>query len=186
MGKSSVLTFFCACVPGFGQMYQGYMKRGLSMALWFWGLITVATVLNLGVLTILLPVIWAYAFFDTFNIRHLSPQQRAVFADEYIPNAEWLEKRGVNSSFLKGRGGKIVGGIFIALGIFMIYDNFVRSLLWQLAERLPFLSNFLYNLPTVLVAVAVIALGFWMLGRSRKNQNNTPPEQDDTTPFKGE
>ena len=33
MLKNGFLTFCCAFVPGAGQMYQGYMKRGLSLIL---------------------------------------------------------------------------------------------------------------------------------------------------------
>ena len=31
MLKNGFLTFCCAFIPGAGQMYQGYMKRGLSL-----------------------------------------------------------------------------------------------------------------------------------------------------------
>ena len=31
MKKNGILTFLFAFVPGAGQMYQGYMKRGLSL-----------------------------------------------------------------------------------------------------------------------------------------------------------
>ena len=33
MLKNGFLTFCCAFIPGAGQMYQGYMKRGLSLIL---------------------------------------------------------------------------------------------------------------------------------------------------------
>ena len=33
MLKNGFLTFCCAFIPGAGQMYQGYMKRGLSLML---------------------------------------------------------------------------------------------------------------------------------------------------------
>ena len=68
--KSGFLTFCFACLPGAGEMYLGYMKRGLSVMLAFWGLIFVASLLNMGILGILAPVIWAYSFFDTFNLLH--------------------------------------------------------------------------------------------------------------------
>ena len=31
MKKNFFLSFICACVPGAGQMYQNYMKRGVSL-----------------------------------------------------------------------------------------------------------------------------------------------------------
>ena len=35
MMKNGILTFFFAFCPGAGQMYQGYMKRGLSLITMF-------------------------------------------------------------------------------------------------------------------------------------------------------
>ena len=33
MKKNGFLTFIFACIPGAGQMYYGYMQRGLSIAM---------------------------------------------------------------------------------------------------------------------------------------------------------
>ena len=35
MKKNGILTLLVACIPGAGQMYQGYMKRGLSLITMF-------------------------------------------------------------------------------------------------------------------------------------------------------
>ena len=35
MKKNALLTFIFACIPGAGQMYYGYMKRGLSLITFF-------------------------------------------------------------------------------------------------------------------------------------------------------
>ena len=35
MKKNGILTLLFACIPGAGQMYQGYMKRGLSLITMF-------------------------------------------------------------------------------------------------------------------------------------------------------
>ena len=53
--KSGFLTFCFACLPGAGEMYLGYMKRGLSVMIAFWGLIFVASLRNMGILGILAP-----------------------------------------------------------------------------------------------------------------------------------
>ena len=37
MKKNALLTFIFACVPGAGQMYYGYMQRGLSLIALFCG-----------------------------------------------------------------------------------------------------------------------------------------------------
>lgn len=35
MKKNGFLTFIFACIPGAGQMYYGYMQRGLSLITMF-------------------------------------------------------------------------------------------------------------------------------------------------------
>ena len=46
MKKNNFLTFLFACIPGAGQMYYGYMRRGLSMILIFCLTCMVATLLR--------------------------------------------------------------------------------------------------------------------------------------------
>ena len=67
MLKNGFLTFCCAFIPGAGQMYQGYMKRGLSLILTACLIGMVSSLLNPVLL--LLVVVWMYSFFDTFNLR---------------------------------------------------------------------------------------------------------------------
>ena len=85
MKKNILLTFACALVPGCGQMYQGFMKRGLSLLFWFFAGIGVAAMLNLGFLCLLLPIIWLYSFFDTFKLRNLSDDQQMALGDFFSP-----------------------------------------------------------------------------------------------------
>ena len=66
MLKNGFLTFCCAFIPGAGQMYQGYMKRGLSLILTACCIGMVSSLLNPVLL--LLVVVWMYSFFDTFNL----------------------------------------------------------------------------------------------------------------------
>lgn len=180
MRRNGFLTFICALFPGFGQMYQGYMRRGVSLAFWFWGLAFVAGMLGLGVMTFLMVVIWAYSFFDTFNLRSLSPEQRAVFQDNYVPSAEWLTQHKLDRFVTSGKGGKAIAWVLIGVGVIILYNNFVSFVYYQLREYLPFLATFLDRLPQLVIALAVIALGVWML-RGRRQ----PPSDDDITPYGG-
>ena len=58
-----------SCVPGCGQMCLGYMKRGISQTIIFSVLAFIAVFLEMGVLTVLILPLWAYSFFDSFNLR---------------------------------------------------------------------------------------------------------------------
>ena len=58
MKKHPIATFIFACWPGAGQMYLGYTKRGVSLMTAFMLTIGISGFLNIGIFSILLPVIW--------------------------------------------------------------------------------------------------------------------------------
>ena len=82
MRKSRILTFLFALWPGAGQMYLGYMKRGVSLMGLFFLIFAIMGFLGLSFLAFLLPIIWFYAFFDTMNLRSMSY--------EFLPQDDFL------------------------------------------------------------------------------------------------
>ena len=46
MKKNAFLTFIFACIPGAGQMYYGYMKRGTSLLVYFCLFIMLGTIIS--------------------------------------------------------------------------------------------------------------------------------------------
>ena len=50
--KNGFLLFIASCLSGCGQMYQGYMKRGLSLLLAFCMVLFVSTYFYLGTLVL--------------------------------------------------------------------------------------------------------------------------------------
>lgn len=181
MRRNGFLTFCFSFVPGCGQMYQGYMRRGISLLGWFCLVIFLAMVLGMGTLSIFLLAIWAYSFFDSFNIRALPDEQRANFRDDYMPNAAFLKKVSGGKLQLEGKGGRILGWVFIAIGGLLLYDNFLRPVLDQIAFYFPPVSFILYNIPALLLALGAIVAGIWILARVRGNQS-----KDDFIPYSGE
>ena len=67
MKKNGILTLLFAFIPGAGQMYQGYMKRGLSLVLMAAAIGMASALIPPVVFTLL--VVFMYSFFDTFNLR---------------------------------------------------------------------------------------------------------------------
>ena len=67
--KHGFLLFLCTLFPGCGQMYQGYMKRGISLTFGFFAILAAAGFLSIAPLAFFLPVVWLYAFFDSYNLR---------------------------------------------------------------------------------------------------------------------
>ena len=90
MLKNGFLTFCCAFIPGAGQMYQGYMKRGLSLILTACLIGMVSSLLNPVLL--LLVVVWMYSFFDTFNLRAQIGAGTAP-QDDYLVHINWHDQR---------------------------------------------------------------------------------------------
>lgn len=159
--KNGFLTFCFAFVPGAGQMYQGYMKRGLSLISLFcasWLLTTVAVRLVL-----LLPILWMYSFFDTFNLR-------AQLGAGIAPEDDYLFHLGGERDLglLLARRHKLAGWGLVVLGVYMIYDGILMSGLYDLAERLEsrlvwFIYDAAYDLPELLLCLALILLGLWLV-----------------------
>lgn len=179
--KSGFLTLCFACLPGAGEMYLGYMKRGLSLMLIFWGVIFLSALFNIGILCSFLPVVWAYAFFDTFNLRAQTPEQYAANPDDFIFDVEALA--GVNWKRLMEKRHGLLGGAMILLGVYSLYKTFVHPLLWDLynAFHLVWLGNLMDGMPTLVVAVLMIALGMYLL----KGPASPAEPPDDYTAFRG-
>ena len=173
MRKNGFWTFCFAFIPGAGQMYQGYMKRGLS-------LVSVCAA-AIGVASLFYPlvgfafgvgcIVWMYSFFDTFNLRSQLLTGDAP-ADDYLFH---LGQDASFTRFFKVRH-KLFGWALVAVGLYTLYDQLVMDLLARLYWRLEnqwvvqVLYNILDKVPTVLICLALIALGVWLVRGPQKKQ----------------
>ena len=151
MRKSRILTFLFALWPGAGQMYLGYMKRGVSLMGVFCLLIAITGFLNLGILFFLLPVIWFYAFFDTLNLRSMSyeflPQDDFLFHLDSLSSGKVLK-------FFRQRH-LLVGILLIVVGIYMLAELILPTMFYRFnIDLYPFFNA----LPTIVVAAAIKAI----------------------------
>ena len=72
--RNGFLLFISSCLSGCGQMYQGYMKRGLSLLLAFCLILFASTYFFLGALALFLPVsLAALCLFDSYALRSSWP-----------------------------------------------------------------------------------------------------------------
>ena len=182
--KPGLILFLTACIPGCGQMYQGYMKRGVSLLCAACLTIVLAVTLNLGELAVLLPVVWLYAFFDSYNLRG-QLEWGAAPRDEFLFGLEGLTGEKLNRVCSQRR--PLIGGILLALGIYSLYRTVLGGVMRHLAEayNLWWLYELTINqLPRILVTVGVILLGAWFIRGPRQNtseedyQSFTPPSDD--------
>ena len=122
--KSKGWTFIFSLLPGAGEMYMGFMKQGVSIMGLFFATIAVAATLNIGPLTIVLPIIWCYSFFNVHNMYSLSDEEFYALEDDYIfyldrilPINQWSKQQN-----------KIVAGILIIAGICIFWNECVDYL----------------------------------------------------------
>ncbi len=174
MRKNRILLFICACIPGCGQMYQGYMKRGISMAAAVCLDIGAASFLNFGELAIVLPVLWLYAFFDTWNLRTRLDSGTAQ-PDGYLfglsgADAEQLAR-------LAQRRHSLVGWCLVVLGLYALLQSCAGALLrfdgfvWEMFGWVYYFIR--DDLPRLAATVGVIALGVWFI----RGPKTVPPEE---------
>lgn len=149
MKKNSFFTFIFSFVPGAGHMYLGLMKKGTSIMTLFSGIIFIGGFFGLEFMFFMLPVIWFYSFFDAINYNNMPIERKALIEDKIFLE-ELLTKNEYRS---------LLGGIFIFLGIYMIYRNFIRKY---------FYTSFLINTaPTIAISVIIILLGISLIKNNR-------------------
>lgn len=184
MKKNGILTFLFAFVPGAGQMYQGYMKRGLSLITLFFLCIMAGMLLEPLVLTAL--IVWMYSFFDTFNLWAQFIAGTAP-ADDYLVHFNTKDAR--LTLFFRD-SHKLVGWALIALGAMVAYQNIIMrvfgEVMWRWGQNSPFFRAvylMLDELPEVVVCVALIVCGVWLVrgpkGKKVHCKKAEEPEDED-------
>ena len=179
MKKNGILTLLFACIPGAGQMYQGYMKRGLSLITMFCLFIILGSTTGLDALVVGCIVVYMYSFFDTLNLRAQLAAEKAP-EDDYLVHFNWHDAR--MTQFM-GESHKLVGWGLIALGAIVFYNNIIMRVLgdvmWRWGQNSPFFRAvylMLEQLPQIVVCVALIVCGVWLVrgpkGRKQKPQND--------------
>lgn len=186
MKKNGILTLLFACIPGAGQMYQGYMKRGLSLITLFFLCIMAGMLLEPLVLTAL--IVWMYSFFDTFNLRAQFIAGTAP-ADDYLVHFNTKDAR--LTLFFRD-SHKLVGWALIALGAMVAYQNIIMRVLgdvmWRWGQNSPFFRAvylMLDELPEVVVCVALIVCGVWLVrGPKGKKVHRKKAEETEDEDFR--
>ena len=190
MQKNGILTFLFAFIPGAGQMYQGYMKRGLSLILMCCAICMVAALISPAAFFLI--VVWMYSFFDTFNLRAQIATGTAP-ADDYLVHFDHKDKRLVQMML---DSHKLVGWTLIAFGVLIAYENILMNalndLMWRWGKDNPFFRAFylvMDQLPQVVVCVALIICGIWLVKGPRtakKNAPKTESAEEDFTEYQPE
>ena len=172
--KNGFLLFIASCLSGCGQMYQGYMKRGVSLLLAFALVFFISSNFFLGALVLFLPVIWLYAFFDSYSLRAQLAAGTAP-EDGFLFGLSDMDSQRLNA-LLKKRHS-LIGWVLVAVGAYMLYDMLMGQLsglfFGWFGEWLYSLLR--YGVPRLVITVLVILLGLWVLRGPRAPTEDIPP-----------
>lgn len=176
--KNKGWTFICSLLPGAGEMYMGFMKKGVSIMGLFFVTIAIAVCLNIGPLTILLPIIWCYSFFDVHNMNSMTDEEFYALEDDYLYHLDGvlpMEKIGKKQN-------RIIAAILIIAGVCILWNQMVhllRSYMWKILPDsvAGIISDFLYNVPQFVVAIALIAVGVHLI-KGKKKQLEQEEKED--------
>jgi len=164
MKKNILLTFGFSLVPGAGQMYQGYMKRGVSLLIFFSAICALLGTISIPLFAVPLPVIYIYSFFDSFNVRNKIGTENEE-KDDYIWNGLGLD--GLKNIISSSNKKRFLGYSMIFLGIYIALSNIIPSIaidleLWRLYNALEIFREYL---TPVLIAGLSIFVGIKFIGK---------------------
>ena len=192
MKKNGILTLLFACIPGAGQMYQGYMKRGLSLITMFCLFIILGSTTGLDALVVGCIVVYMYSFFDTLNLRAQLAAEKAP-EDDYLVHFNWHDAR--MTQFM-GESHKLVGWCLIATGALIAYEQIIMNtlgdILWRWGQKAPVwraIYLVMDQLPEVVLCVALILCGIWLVRGPRAKKaapEAAAPEENDFQEYQPE
>lgn len=174
--RGKFLTFIFSLVPGAGQMWLGFTKRGVSLMVAFILPIIADSFINIFIFSTISIVIWFVSFFDTLNLNRMEPAFFSTVKDDYITTQPQLV-----SFFERANFGKIAGFALIFIGVAAIWQVISFDLyhwLWAYDENVYQIIVPIVNaIPRVVIAILVIILGFRLVANKKKEDL----QQDVTT-----
>ena len=168
MQKKGFLLFLCSLVPGAGELYMGFKKRGVSMMAIFWGTVALACVSGLDLLMFALPAVWAYSFFQVHNLKSLPEEVFYLQKDEYALHFGYVLK---HKGELLRKYRIVIAGVCILLGGSVLVHTFGDILYYllpmHLADSFAMVSEMIKN---AVVAVAFLGGGIYLAMNKEKWQ----------------
>ena len=172
MKKNGFLTFIFACIPGAGQMYYGYMQRGLSIAMILILCVMAATVVE--PLLFLCLVIWMYSFFDTYDlIRHMAAGEPKEDSLLVLGNYEDIKK-------LVPQHNRLIGWGLIGFGVWALYDLLIGNWVYKILTNVLGYGHawdIINGIPNLVVGGLLVFAGFKLLNMhpAKKNSDDELP-----------
>ncbi|MBB2182111.1 hypothetical protein H0486_04385 [Lachnospiraceae bacterium MD1] len=165
--KSGFLTFCFSLLPGAGQMYMGFMKRGLSLMSIFFFLIFLGVWLNVGSLMLAMPIIWFFSFFDTHNLRSMPDDEFYAMEDNYILLPDTAKEHMMQ---LQSKYRVVLAIALIVVGISILWNNMYEMIRWFIPDVLRnALYRFGHYFPQLFIGFLIILLGIYLIRGKKKD-----------------
>lgn len=163
--KNGFLRFLCSLVPGAGEMYMGFMKQGITLMTLFFGFSFLGAFLNIWILMLPIPVIWAYSFFHVHNLAGLSDEE--FYAQEDSLLFDW----NLFGQIEPKKGRMILAWALIFIGVSVLW-NFMKGMVFMVLDMLH-VPTYLWNqitrsVPQVIFAFLMIYLGVILIRGKKK------------------
>ena len=172
MKKNGLLTFIFACIPGAGQMYYGYMQRGLSIAMMLILCVMAATIVE--PLLFLCLVIWMYSFFDTYDlIRHMAAGEPKEDSLLVLGNYEEIKK-------MVPQHNRLIGWGLVGFGVWALYDLLIGNWVYKILTNVLGYGHawdIINGIPNLVVGGLLVFAGFKLLNMhpAKKNSDDELP-----------
>lgn len=170
--KNRFLLFCVSWLPGCGEMYLGFMKRGVSLLTLFALGMMVAGITNMAILSLIPMIIWAYSFFQANNLGGLPDEEFYRVEDKYMFGLDAIEMDSIKNS-LMGKYRKGFAIVLILLGLNLLW-NVVCDILFDMFDIFHLSEEFYhltYNIgdgvTRIIIAIVVIWFGFRLIKGKR-------------------
>lgn len=168
--KRGLWLFLFSLIPGAGEMYMGFRKQGISIMLLFWGIIAVASCTNFSWILMFLPILWFYSFFNVHNLKSLSEEEFYSLDDNYILHMDQLVD---DADLVISKHYTLIAALMIFFGVSILWNNITDFLYWFLPSPLAdILYSISYRLPQIVIAIAIIVAGCYILSRKKAKLEN--------------
>lgn len=184
--KRGLWLFLFSLIPGAGEMYMGFRKQGISIMLLFWGIFAVSAGTGFSWILMFLPILWFYSFFNVHNLKSLSEEEFYSLDDTYVLHMDQLLG---DADVLINKHHTIVAALLIFFGVSILWNNITDFLYWFLPSPLAnLLYSISYRLPQIIIAIAIIAAGCYILShkkaRLENDYKNTKSEEHYWEPYR--
>lgn len=168
--KRGFWLFIFSLIPGAGELYMGFQKKGLSIMILWWVCFAACSLLGFDAILFLLPIIWFYSFFQVHNLKSLSEEEFHSVEDKFLIPTEGLiaDKK----AFVK-QYRNIIAIILIVLGISGVWDIATVWLCTLLPDAIyNYIEMFGYQLPTIAISIIMITIGVKLVKGKKEELSN--------------